>query len=455
MSLWKVAWRSIQQRALPSALTALSMGLGVALVVAVLVIHGVVYKSFQRGSQGYDLIVGAKGGQLQLVLNTVFHLGTPLENIPYEYFEEFSIGNWSPLVDIAVPVCMGHAYEGFPVVATNPDMFNELTYLEDQEYEFADGANFEETDIHGAVLGGDAARKTGLKVGDTFEPVGQTADGSAGHKDEPFVVRGILKHTGTPNDSAIFVNIEGFFLCPTHTKAAASAKKMLQQAVPKDKEGDAKAAPPEDPAGEKKHESEEDVGNPHAGHDHGHHKEVTAILVRTNKDNYLLAMNLPEVINEGKVAQAVQPTREITRFFDTVVGNIQLMLLVLAVLVVIVAGIGIMVSIYNSMSDRRHEIAVMRALGANRSIVMVVILMESILLSLGGGLFGELLGHGLIGALGPTIYRETGVIVSAFEFQTIELILIPGLIILATIVGYLPAVAAYQTDVAKSLTNTQ
>jgi len=113
------------------------------------------------------------------------------------------------------------------------------------------------------------------------------------------------------------------------------------------------------------------------------------------------------------------------------------------------------VSIYNSMSDRRHEIAVMRALGANRSIVMVVILMESILLSLGGGLFGELLGHGLIGALGPTIYRETGVIVSAFEFQTIELILIPGLIILATIVGYLPAVAAYQTDVAKSLTNTQ
>jgi len=111
-------------------------------------------------------------------------------------------------------------------------------------------------------------------------------------------------------------------------------------------------------------------------------------------------------------------------------------------------------SIYNSMSDRRHEIAVMRALGASRRTVMTVILFESILLSLGGGVLGLLLGHGLIGLLSPVIVEQTGVVVGLLEFRPIELVLIPGLIVLASLVGYLPAVAAYRTDVAKSLTTT-
>jgi putative ABC transport system permease protein len=126
-------------------------------------------------------------------------------------------------------------------------------------------------------------------------------------------------------------------------------------------------------------------------------------------------------------------------------------LLALAVLVVVVAGIGILVSIYNSMSDRRHEIAVIRALGARRKTVMAIILLESILLSLGGGAVGLILGHGLIGAFAPLIMEHTGVAVGALQFQPIELVLIPGLIVLASIVGYLPAVVAYRTDVAESL----
>ena len=95
MSLWKVAWRSIQQRALVSLLTILSMGLGVALVVAVLVVYGVVYQSFHRGGEGYDLIIGAKGGKEQLVLNTVFYLSQPIGNIPYSFYEELTEGKFA------------------------------------------------------------------------------------------------------------------------------------------------------------------------------------------------------------------------------------------------------------------------------------------------------------------------------------------------------------------------
>jgi putative ABC transport system permease protein len=156
-------------------------------------------------------------------------------------------------------------------------------------------------------------------------------------------------------------------------------------------------------------------------------------------------------INRGPVAQSVSPVSVLTTLLETMVGKIQLILMILAVLVVVEAGIGIMVSMYNSMSDRKHDIAIMRALGASRFTVMSIILLESILLALGGGLFGLLVGHGLIGAMSTTIAEQSGVFISGWDFRPVELILIPGLIVLATLVGYLPAMYAYKTDVAKSL----
>jgi putative ABC transport system permease protein len=116
-----------------------------------------------------------------------------------------------------------------------------------------------------------------------------------------------------------------------------------------------------------------------------------------------------------------------------------------------VAGIGVMVSIYNSMSDRRREIAVMRALGAGRSTVMTIVLLESVLLSVGGGVGGILLGHGLIGILNPFIVAQTGVLIAFWKISLYEWIIIPVLIVLAALVGYLPAISAYRTDVGKAL----
>ena len=121
-------------------------------------------------------------------------------------------------------------------------------------------------------------------------------------------------------------------------------------------------------------------------------------------------------VNKEFVAQAIQPIKEITVLTNTFVGPVQSILLVLTVLIVIVAGVGIMVSIYNSMSERRHEIAVMRALGAHRGKIMMIVLAESILLSLGGGLIGWLAGHTLVGAAAPIITDYTGVAVNFLQF---------------------------------------
>ena len=457
MSLWKIAWRSIQQRGLASTLTAVSMALGVALVVAVLVIHGVINQSFRRGAQGYDLIVGPKGSSLELVLSTVYHLSRPAGTIPYRCLKELQQGHFSPDIELAIPVCMGDNYKGFRVIGTGPDMFDSLHYQEDKTYEFAEGRNLDPTKPFEAVIGSVAARKAGLKVGQALRPV--HGDTDQGEEHDPFEIVGVLRTTGTPVDRGVFVNLDGFYQMHTREEAEEdeAAEAGSQSQAEKEKAAKEKAAKPSASKTDK-HEAGEkhDKGEKH------HHdgpltddeKKLSAILVVTKPVEMARRVALPRLMSEDLNVLVVSPSEQIARLFETIVGNIQKVLLILAVLIIVVAGIGMMVSIYNSMSDRRHEIAVMRALGARRSTVMMIVLFESILLALGGGALGMLLGHSLTGALSPLIAEHTGVAINPLQFQQTELILIPGLILLATIVGYLPAVMAYRTDVAQSLIST-
>ena len=486
MSLWKIAWKSIRHRSLASALTAFSMALGVALVVTVLVINGVVGKSFQQGAQGYDLIVGAKGSKLQLVLSTVFYNQDPVGLIPYEYYDLMRSSRYSAEVKTAIPIARGDNYQGSPVIATTPEYFNSVTKSDGKPYTLQEGEFFKYADYTGAVVGYAVAKKNKLQVGQEIR-FGHTNSARDEDLHEPFKIVGILDHTGSPNDRAVFVNLEGFYREHEHGHAGVEtinydlrdeelARKRAELGV---------------------EEGAEHAEDEHAGHDHapgepceheGHKRRLTAILLITKdaevevaataaaveaatesrpgleiEEKDLVQADRRQVIDtavtalpakiEGELleAQAVAPVQEIAAFFQDVIGNIQSVLIIFAIQVVVVAGVGMMVSIYTSMNERRQEIAIMRALGARRSTVMSIILLESILLSLGGGLFGALIGHLAIGALAPLIMSYSNVMVRPWDFQTVELALIPGLIGLASIVGYLPAVIAYRTDVAQSL----
>ena len=460
MPLWKIAYRSIQHRALSSVLTAFSLSLGVALVVLVIVILGVISSSFNRGSQGYDLIVGPKGNPLDIVWSTVFYNRDPVGTVPAKYLDELLYGDYAQYVEEAIPITIGHHFKMTTIVGTKPNFFSKLTYIDssnrDRGYDFAKGENFKESDTYAAVVGSNAALNTGLQLGEEFRPaaVGENLDGAEDNLHHaPFKVVGILKPTGTPNDNVIFININGFYNMhglPTETPTTEG-------------EENGEAAP---------------------AHDHGTHGEglsnndYSAILVMAKKWSEtpeidvtkaqdtgeiteskfnrgeridIGAMALPELINQNIDVQAVSPVREISGFLENVVGNVQLILVVLAVLVVIVAGIGMMVSIYNTMSERRQEIAIMRALGARRVTVMMIIMLESMLLSIGGGLFGVFLGHVLLQMIGPWVTAYSGIVLYAWSFQRAELILIPGLLVLAAFIGYLPAAVAYRQDVVSSL----
>lgn len=476
MSLWKIAWKSIRHRSLASALTAFSMALGVALVVTVLVINGVVGKSFQQGAQGYDLIVGAKGSKLQLVLSTVFYNQDPVGLIPYEYYELMRSSRYSAEVKTAIPIARGDNYQGAPVIATTPEYFTSVTKSDGKPYTLQDGEFFKYTDYNGAVVGYAVAKKNKLQLGQEIR-FGHTNSARDEDLHEPFKIVGILDHTGSPNDRAVFVNLEGFYREHEHGHAGV-------ETINYDLREEELARKRAELGGE-----EGEVAEHEHEHEHAEHKRrLTAILLITKdaevevaataaaveaatesrpgleiEEKDLIQTERRQVIDtavtalpakiEGELleAQAVAPVQEIAAFFQDVIGNIQSVLIIFAIQVVVVAGVGMMVSIYNSMNERRQEIAIMRALGARRSTVMSIILFESILLSLGGGLFGALIGHLAIGALAPLIMSYSNVMVRPWDFQAVELALIPGLIGLASIVGYLPAVIAYRTDVAQSL----
>ncbi len=530
VSLLRIALRSVQQRGLASLLTAFSMALGIMLVVAVLSIHGVISESFRtNASLGYNMIVGAKGGKLQLTLNTVYYLSQPVENIPYDFYLEFKDqqtrdhdyqfsltryakearrygeqlvhgslavagggsamsaqllgsaafeavqyrqnravrpGRYGLFTQLAIPLCLGDYYGPFRVVGTTPEMFTKLRFgsAGERKYRFAEGRNFEtwnkDNSYFEAVVGATVAEEKQLKLGDQFSPAHGDPEGH-GHA-QKFTVVGILDRTGTPNDRAVFVNIEGFYLMTDHAKPIEAEDDEAEEA-----EEDTADVLAEDVAV---------VEVPDQGRLQPlpiEQREVTAILIRTV--NPLYAVTMPNSINEGPVGQAVLPTSEIYSLFGTIVQPILRVLVLLTAMICIVSGVSILVSIYNSMSDRRHEIAVMRALGARRGTVLVIILWESVILSVGGGLLGWCLGHGLVAAAGPAIEAQTGVTMGFFDLAPAvnllevigveitaewmqrwfmispELLLIPVLMLLSIVVGLIPGMAAYRTDVAKSL----
>src|SRR5262245_59280104 len=537
MSLFRIAFRSIIQRGVASLLTMLSMALGVMLVVAVLSIHGVVSQSFRNNaSLGYNMIVGAKGGQEQLTLNTVFYPSKPVENLPYTNYlelpkraerdklqaESFGVeseqalaetsailaasgsglagiateraidrlglaavpdartephfppietgrdGKYGLMTDLAIPLCLGDYYGRFRVVGTTPALFDDLVYdiENNRKFEFAQGRNFHWRDPeHGyfeAVVGSTVAREMNVKIGDEISPRHGDPEGHTHAR--KFTVVGVLRSSGTPNDRAVFVNMEGFYLMEDHAKPLdePKAETMADQSEASQKEAWEKRK-----AASKKNAEVQYAADPEPLP--VEQREVTAILL---KIPYMFAPGLENAINQGTQAQAVLPVAVIYGLFEFIVNPIEWTLLILTAMICVVSGISILVSIYNSMSERRGEIAVMRALGAGRGTVMTIILLEATLLALGGGFLGWLGGHAGTWALSPWIEDRTGVQVgfgmwepairiltllgasgSAAERVTlpIEVLLIPALILLAILVGIWPAISAYRTDVAKSL----
>ena len=566
MNVFRIAWRSIQHRGIGSFLTILSMALGIMMVVSVISIHGVVSKSFKNSRTfGYNILVGARGGEVQLTMSSVFFLAPPVENVPYEYYLAFAdkekrqremrhslamvtqqheqdalqlaglaagpLGSISGLgheliaatseveqikkmklhdrgmfdswVHTVVPINLGDFWvdekteSNFRCVGTKPTYFTELVLDIETErrFEFAEGRPFEEyNEEHGfyeAVIGSAVASKSGLKIGDTIQPTHGDPNSSGSHIHETdFHIVGIMKPSGTPSDRCLFLNMEGFFLMEGHTK---SIKDDSMRATAK-REREKRELIADGYVFEEDTPIDEAYETPGPARLPIEKREVTSLLIRGEiGDDGIdtVGQFLPPLIDKGDLkstlawtpfspessqdaAMGVNPVDVVTKLFASFVDPVQLGLLALTLMICIVSSISILVGIYNSMSQRRHEIAVMRALGASRTKVLMIMLCESILLAMTAGIIGWVAGHALNVVMAPVVEAKTGIQMGFFDVapsipvaflpgaQTLpgwmsamevspELLLIPGLVLLAVLVGIYPAISAYRTDVSQSL----
>ena len=450
MNLFTIAWKSLKQRRLASSLTTLNIALGVMLMVLVLVMFGAVDAAFTQRSIAYDLIVGPKGADLQLVLSAVYRMQPPIENLPYLYLEQLKQDR---RVVSAVPLAFGDVTEegSFPIVGTTPEFF---------ENDFTPGRAFKIRGkrINGlldTIIGHEVARQNNWDIGSTFTIVHGGAESGHVH-DEQFTVVAVLAPTGTANDRTVFLNIEGFYAIDGHSKPVKEIEKRLRDFYAADPERLAIAM--EQIESVKKLEAEDAAGEHDEAH-HQHHeppdamKEVTAILVKTRPDTPFDSMSLSMELKTGYQAMAVNPIVPIRRLIDGMLGNIKKAFVVLISVIILVSGVGIFVSIYNSMSDRRREIGIMRALGAGRMHVFGIILAESVLLCVVGGLLGWLAGHGLAVISAPFLTERTGLLINPWSVDPREAILFPVLVGLAALVGFMPALTAYRTNVADALSS--
>lgn len=457
MSLWKIAWRNLQQRGFSTFLTGASVALGVTLMVAILVAGQAVRSAYESGpALNHTLLIGPKGSAVQLVMNSVYHIDRPIQQtLPWSFYQEFLgaydrqdkvAGKYAGYVDRAIPICKGDFYEDFQVIATTSDYFRTPANLAAKKIElmtFAEGRAFKQPEYLTAVLGSVAARKLGLKVGDVLRPTHSVAE--PGHENchhDEFKVTGIMAPTGTPNDRGVFINIEGFFLQEGHvndSKLTPEQKERLKKNVHVHKDGEVCTHDHHDPLPDE-------------------FRQCSAIMLQMASKGgnaalgSLMAMDLSKKINDGNEAQAVQTVRVAQDISKNFVNPLLYVLLALTGAVVFASAVSILVSIYNSMNERLHDIAVMRALGARRETVMLLMFIETMLLTLLGGLVGWVVGHGLLAIANYWVTPLTGISLNPWTFSVYEAILIPGLILLSGIVGYLPAMTVYKTDVAKALT---
>ncbi|HQN00579.1 MAG TPA: ABC transporter permease, partial [Candidatus Hydrogenedentes bacterium] len=212
MSLWHIAWSYLWNRKLTTALTVVSVALGVSLISAVLTLRDETQRRFEEEGQAFDIVVGAKGNPLQLVLSTVYFLDAPTGNMDFEIFETLK-GHED--VVAAFPIGMGDSYGGYRIIGTTRDLMD-FSYGERAPYALASGRYFEAP--FEAVVGANVAQDTGLKMGDTFVGTHGLVNSASAevHDDFPYTVVGILERSGSPNDRGIFCDLQSVWNAHDH-----------------------------------------------------------------------------------------------------------------------------------------------------------------------------------------------------------------------------------------------
>ncbi|MGH7178877.1 MAG: ABC transporter permease [Tepidisphaeraceae bacterium] len=457
MSVIELVLKNMRQRALSTWLTLLSVVLGVGLATAVLILYRGGSVLFGQTEFGYDILMGPpKGSPLQLVMNTVYLIDQSPGVLPYAVYEDLLRNRAN--VKIAVPYAVGDSYKNHRIIGTLPKLFGfdddgkpleperVLEYKQGLRYEIARGRVFGARKFE-ALIGADVTDRTGLKMGDALQAthgLPQPGDKPDEH-DVRWSVVGVLKGTNTAADRAIFIPLTSFYAITEHGDALRQQAALRGKIDPSTKpQGTDHDHDPEELPYRLANDGTIELLLPKSDW------QVSAVLVRSRGGPSALGLIYNYKVIDNR-AVAVNPAMVMREFFDTFFRGSTLVLLLVALLVSIVASVGILVSIYNSVAARSREIATLRALGATRGRILLLICVEAILIGLCGGIVGMALGHGL-GAAG-SIYLDR-LLGQGFVWYAVgpeELLYLAIVVLIAGAAGLAPALKAYRVPVATNL----
>jgi putative ABC transport system permease protein len=399
MTLWLIVWKSLRQHALSTVVTALSIALAGGLLMSVWTVKEQAQAAFTGVNEGFDAVLGARGSKLQLVLNSIFHLESSPGNLAWGDYQDIAS---NANVELAAPIAVGDNYHGYRLVGTTLDYFQKTEYAPGKKFALQPGGAFFDPGRREAVAGDFVARKMKLKTGDIFHPFhGLIFDEKMQHA-ETYVVVGVLKPSNTPADRVIWIPLEGLQKMSGH---------------------DAKAA-----------------------------TEVSAVLVKLKGGSAVAGFRMDMMYNKqgNRLTFAWPIGRVVAELFDKI-GWFDRVLALVSYLVAVVATASILASIYNSMNERRREIAILRALGALRRTIFAAILLESASISALGMMAGFVVYGVIVSVVAEIMRAQTGVVIDPFQPSAVMWWAPLGLICLGGLAGIVPAIKAYRTAVAENL----
>ena len=362
--LGKIAWKNIVYKPLNTALCVSLLLFGVGIISLLLLIQNQLEQKFARDLKDIDLVVGAKGSPLQLVLSAVYHLDAPTGNIKLTEARKIME---APMVEEAIPLAYGDSYRGYRILGTTE------AYLKKYDAQLREGSIFVEN--MQATIGTDLAEKTGLKVGDTFLGThGEVKDGHV-HDEHPYTVVGVLEKTNSVLDQLVLTNLESVWQV---------------HAEPEDDH---------DHDNEHDHDHNGDHDHDHDGeHDHKHSApafiadsmDKTAVLLQYKTK--MAVLNMPRIINEQTNMQAVLPALEINRLFYMLgIGATTLKLIAGGIM--IMAGFSVFFVLFNRLRERKFELALLRTVGYRPWQLFGLLVLEGLLLAVVGYVLGWLLSR--------------------------------------------------------------
>lgn len=414
MNLLKISLANLKEKKLNSFLSAMLLTLGIGMISLLLLLNKQLDEQFRRNIRGIDMVVGAKGSPLQLILSSIYQIDAPTGNVP---LSEVNSLKRNPFVKTVIPLSMGDNYHGFRIVGTTPK------YVEHFQAKIAQGALFSQPmDV---TLGSKVARNSGLKIGDTFASShGLDSDGEA-HHDKKYKVVGMFEPTGSVVDQLVLTNLESVWEIHEHAEEKETAA-------------------PADNVKENDPAHEDDMGEQH----HNEEKQVTSALIQFR--NPMGLITIPRQINQNTSMQAALPSIEINRLFSLLGVGIDT-LRALALVIIVIAGVSVFISLYNSLKERKYEMALMLSMGATRTKLFLMLLLEGLTLAVTGYLSGVLLSRFGLFLFSRAAEQDYHYSIREFSLLPEEIYLLIGALFLGLLAAALPSLGIYRLNISRTL----